>query len=87
MSNSLEGKLSYIGKKFNLDAIVIGSYVYSDDLIRINIKVVDVKSSNILAASYADGKLGKGIFNLMDETAKKTIEQLKKMQNLGSNTK
>ena len=78
-SNISTSDLSLIGKKFNLDAVVTGSFIYSNDLIRINIKIVDVRSSTVIAASYKDGKLGKGIFQLMDETAKNVIEQLKNM--------
>ena len=43
--------ISQIGKKFVLDVIVIGSHIYNDGNIRLNLKQVDVKKTGTDAAT------------------------------------
>ncbi len=65
-----------IGKAVGASAIMVGSYLEIGGLIRINARLIDVKSSKVLKAESVQGRSGSEIFNLMDQLASSIEEQL-----------
>lgn len=67
-------KAKKAGKALGADIIVVGSYMKSNNRIRINAKLIEVESHKILKQVQADGVLD-NIFELQDEIALKIINQ------------
>lgn len=65
-----------VGKAVGANAILVGSFVSIGDVIRINARLIDVKTSRIIKAEIVQGGVGKEIFNLMDEMASSIEAQL-----------
>ena len=65
-----------VGKAVGANAILVGSFVSIGDVIRINARLIDVKTSRIIKAEIVQGGVGKEIFNLMDEMARSIEAQL-----------
>ena len=65
-----------VGKAVGATAILVGSFVSIGDVIRINARLIDVKTSRIIKAEIVQGGVGKEIFNLMDEMASSIEAQL-----------
>ena len=65
-----------VGKAVGANAILVGSFVSIGDVIRINARLIDVKTSRIIKAEIVQGGVGVEIFNLMDEMARSIEAQL-----------
>ena len=65
-----------VGRAVGANAILLGSFVSIGDVIRINARLIDVKTSRIIKAETVQGGVGKEIFNLMDEMARSIETQL-----------
>ena len=65
-----------VGKAVGANAILVGSFVSIGDVIRINARLIDVKTSRIIKAEIVQGGVGIEIFNLMDEMARSIEAQL-----------
>ena len=58
-----------VGKAVGANAIMVGSFLQIGNLIRINTRLIDVKTSRVIAAEQVQGTPGEEIFTLMDRTA------------------
>jgi len=58
-----------VGKAVGANAIMVGSFVKIEDQIMINARLIDVQTSRIIAGDQRRGKVGKGIFDLMEQVA------------------
>ena len=58
-----------LGKQVGANAVLVGSFLQIGDMIRINSRLIDIETSEIIAAEQVQGVPGKEIFGLMDQTA------------------
>lgn len=58
-----------VGKAIGAAAVMVGSFIRIGDIIRINVRLIDVRTSEILAAEQVQGLLGTQLFDLMDQVA------------------
>lgn len=65
-----------LGRAVGASAILVGSFVSIGELIRINARLIDVKTSRIIKAESVQGKVGEEIFDLMDQMADSMETQL-----------
>ena len=65
-----------VGKAVGANAILVGSFVSIGEVIRINARLIDVKTSRIIKAEIVQGGVGIEIFSLMDEMARSIEAQL-----------
>ena len=65
-----------VGLAVGANAILVGSFVSIGNVIRINARLIDVKTSRIIKAEIVQGGVGVEIFNLMDEMARSIEAQL-----------
>lgn len=65
-----------LGKAVGANAIMVGSYLDIGGIIRINARLIDVKTSKVLKAESVQGRTGKEIFTLMDQLAASIEAQL-----------
>ena len=71
-----QSKAVELGKAVGASAILVGSYLEIGGVIRINARLIDVSSSQVMKAESVQGTSGKEIFNLMDQLATSIINQL-----------
>ena len=64
-----------LGRAVGASAILLGSFVAIGDIIRINARLIDVKTSRIIKAESVQGGVTEDIFQLMDKLAL-TMESL-----------
>jgi len=65
-----------LGRAVGANAILLGSFVSIGELIRINARLIDVKTSRIIKAESVQGRVGEEIFDLMDQMAESMQAQL-----------
>lgn len=65
-----------LGRAVGATAILLGSFVSIGELIRINARLIDVKTSRIIKAESVQGRIGEEIFDLMDQMAESMQVQL-----------
>jgi len=65
-----------LGRAVGAEAILVGSYVSIEEIIRINARLIDVRTGRIIKAETVQGNVGKEIFGLMDELALAVETQL-----------
>jgi len=65
-----------LGRAVGAQAILVGSYVSIEEIIRINARLIDVQTGRIIKAETVQGNVGKEIFSLMDELALSVETQL-----------
>ena len=58
-----------VGKAVGANAIMVGSFVKSEDQIMINARLIDVQTSRIIAGDQRRGRVGTEIFDLMEQVA------------------
>jgi hypothetical protein len=58
-----------VGKAVGADAVIVGSFLQIGDVIRINARLINVETSEIIVAEQVSGKPGTELFDLMDQTA------------------
>ena len=58
-----------VGKAVGANAIMVGSFVKIEDQIMINARLIDVQTSRIIAGDQRRGRVGKEIFDLMEQVA------------------
>ena len=58
-----------VGKAVGADAVIVGSFLQIGDVIRINARLINVETSEIIVAEQVSGKPGTDLFALMDRTA------------------
>lgn len=63
-SNAVE-----LGKAVGANAILLGSFLEISGVIRINARLIDVKTSKVLKAESVQGDVGREIFSLTDQLA------------------
>lgn len=71
-----QSKAIELGKAVGASAIMVGSYLEIGGVIRINARLIDVKTSKVLKAESVQGRTGREIFNLMDQLANSIEAQL-----------
>jgi len=71
-----QSKAVELGKAVGANAIMVGSYLDIGGIIRINARLIDVKTSKVLKAESVQGRTGKEIFDLMDRLAASIEAQL-----------
>ncbi len=65
-----------LGRAVGANAILVGSYLSVGKTIRINARVIDVRTAKVLKAESVQGDVEKEIFTLMDDLAASIIQQL-----------
>ena len=65
-----------LGRTVGANAILLGSFVVIDGIIRLNARLIDVKTSRISKAESVQGGVGQEIFDLMDQIAESMETQL-----------
>jgi len=65
-----------VGRAVGANAIMLGSYVAIGERIRINARLIDVKTSKIIKAESVQGKVGEEIFDILDRMALAMEKQL-----------
>ena len=65
-----------LGRAVGANAILLGSFVSIGERIRINARLIDVKTSRIIKAESVQGRVGEEIFDLMDRMAESMEAQL-----------
>jgi TolB-like protein len=71
-----QNEAAEIGKAVGANAIMVGSFLEISNVIRLNARLIDVQTSQVLIAKTVQGQVGAEIFNLMDGLAKSIEEQL-----------
>ena len=71
-----QSKAAELGRAVGANAIIVGSYLEISHMIRINARLIDVKTSKVLKAESVQGRSGKEIFDLMDKLAQSIENQL-----------
>jgi hypothetical protein len=71
-----QNEAAEIGKAVGANAIMVGSFLEISNVIRLNARLIDVQTSQVLNAKTVQGQVGAEIFNLMDGLAKSIEEQL-----------
>ncbi len=71
-----QSKAAELGRAVGANAIIVGSYLEISKMIRINARLIDVKTSKVLKAESVQGRTGKEIFDLMDKLAQSIENQL-----------
>lgn len=64
-----------VGKKLNVDYILIGNYLKENDVIRLNIELVNIKTNNIVWREPIEVNF-QSVFELQDIVSKKVVEGL-----------
>ena len=67
-----------IGKWLGADAVILGSLVKEDNLFRIDARVIDVRTGNIIAAEYSKGT---EIMSIIDSLGNRIINSIGGSQN------
>ena len=65
-----------LGRSVGASSILVGSFVKIEDIIRINARLIDVQTGEIITAEQVQGRAGKEIFQLMDQTAEAMQQRL-----------
>ncbi len=71
-------EMKLLGKLFNADKLITGSYVEINNRIRINTRVIDITTGDIIIAEQTQSDADKEIFLLLDNTAIQLYDKLKK---------
>ena len=58
-----------VGKAVGANAIMVGSFLKIEDQIMINARLIDVQTSRIITGAQRRGRVGKEIFDLMEQVA------------------
>ena len=66
-----------LGRAVGANAILLGSFVSIGETIRINARLIDVKTSKIIEAESVQGSANSEIFQLMDQLASTIESQLR----------
>ena len=70
-----------LGRAVGANAILLGSYASIGQKIRINARLIDVKSSRIIKADVVEGNVSSEIFSMMDQLAYSMELQLLNKEN------
>jgi len=65
-----------VGRAVGANAILLGSYVSIGETIRINARLIDVKTSKIIKANSVQGDVKTEMFELMDDLARSMVSQI-----------
>ncbi len=71
-----QSKAVELGRAVGANAIIVGSFLEISHMIRINARLIDVKTSKVLKAESVQGRTGKEIFDLMDKLAQSIENKL-----------
>lgn len=67
-----------IGKFLHSNAVVIGSFIIQDEILRLNAQVVDMKTGNVIVAEQSQGELGIDMFEVFDDLSLKIKNDIEK---------